>query len=86
MELLINTLPVDEEYWVTINASASGCTLDKRGPYPTAEAAQEAAKSLRQRWNVRPAELPPPRHAAEADNSWDLLAICAMARAVRGSR
>lgn len=86
MELVINTQPVDGEYLVTIDASASGCTLDKRGPYPTAEAAKEAAKLLRQRWNVRPAELPPPRHAAETEASWDVLAICAMARAVRGSR
>lgn len=86
MELVINTLPVDGEYWVTIDASSSGCTLDKRGPYPTAEAAKEAAKSLRQRWNARPAELPPPRYVAEAENTWDLLGICAMARAVRGSR
>jgi hypothetical protein len=85
MELVINTLPVDGEYWITIDASASGCTLDKRGPYPSAEAAEEAAQALRQRWNVRPMDLPPPRRGAEGD-SWDLLAICAMARAVRGSR
>ena len=85
MELVINTLPVGKEYWVTIDAGASRCTLDKRGPYTSAEAAEKAAKSLRQRWNVRPAELPPPRHGAEGD-SWDLLAIYAMARAVRGSQ
>jgi len=85
MELVINTLPVGKEYWVTIDASASGCTLDQRGPFASAEAAEEVAKSLRQRWNVRPADLPPPRHGAEAD-SWDLVGICALARAVRGSR
>jgi hypothetical protein len=27
MELVINTKPVDGEYWITIDASASGCTL-----------------------------------------------------------
>jgi hypothetical protein len=86
MELLINTQPIGKEYWVTIDASASGCTLDKRGPFASAKAAEEAAKSLRRRWNVRPAELPPPAHAAETEASWDLLAICAMARAVRGSQ
>jgi hypothetical protein len=83
MELVINTQPVDGEYWITIDASASGCTLDRRGPYSTVEAAEEAAKTLCQCWNVRPAELPPPRHAAETEASWDLLAICTMARAVR---
>jgi hypothetical protein len=86
MELVINTQPVDGEYWITIDASASGCTLDRRGPYPSADAAEEAAKLLRRRWNARPAELPPPRHGAEAENTWDLIAICAMARTVRGSR
>jgi hypothetical protein len=86
MELGINTQPVDGEYWIIIDASSSGCTLDRRGPYPSAEAADEAAKLLRRRWNVRPAGLPPPRHEAEAEGVWDLAAICAMARAVRGSR
>ena len=85
MELVINTLPVGKEYWVTINAGASRCTLDRRGPFASAEAAEEAAKLLRRQWNVRPAELPLPRHGTEGD-SWDLIAICAMARAVRGSR
>jgi len=85
MELTINTMPVDGEYWIAIKASASGCLLDKRGPYPSAEAAREAAALLRQRWSVRPENLPPPRHAVETEASWDLLAICAMARAVRGS-
>jgi hypothetical protein len=86
MELIINTLPVDGEYWVTIDASSSGCTLDRRGPFASAGAAEETAKSLRQRWRARPVELPPPRHEAEAEGVWNLIEICAMARAVRGSR
>jgi len=85
MDLVITTImPIDGECWIAINAGASGCLLDRRGPYSTAAAAEEAAALLRQRWNARPANLPPPRHGAEA-GTWDLLGIVALAQAVRGA-